>query len=402
MQLVHFICGHSVLTARKLAQAIGTITSLRQALGDIVLLRTRASQILIASQVTNNCDIRLNLNDLVKQEWEFWKGNLVALNGMPLLHYGHVDTVIYSDASATGCAATFLIQQQKHVVHKVFSPLEVPKSSTYRELMAVLHGLRQASLLLQGRALLWKTDSKNIVSITKRGSMKPELLAMAMEIYNLCRDNAICLNMTWIPHNRNQHADDLSRVLDPDDWSVAPFWYRHICHKFSFSPDIDRFASYDNAQTHRFNSKFYQDNAEAVDAFTQSWGNDKNWLVPPIYNIPRVLHCLTQHPCHAILVVPIWESGAFWPKLLQFLRQCECYIVDTLQLGNIFQRGISQNSIFGSKHWKSGTLAILISQQAITDHRTHVSANAQFKSLFHSNRTQVATCGLNASNHNIT
>ena len=53
----------------------------------------------------------------------------------------------------------------------------------------------------------------------------------------------------------------------------------------------DRFASYKHSKCSRFNSEYLcPPSTEAVKAFFQDWSNEANWLVPPIYLIPK---CLT-------------------------------------------------------------------------------------------------------------
>lgn len=39
----------------------------------------------------------------------------------------------------------------------------------------------------------------------------------------------------------------------------------------------------------RFNSKYWCPGTEAVDAFSQVWVSENNWLVPPPSYIPRVI-----------------------------------------------------------------------------------------------------------------
>ena len=40
--------------------------------------------------------------------------------------------------------------------------------------------------------------------------------------------------------------------------------------------DINRFASYKNRQSERYNSRFLDFESEAIDVFTQSWNADNN------------------------------------------------------------------------------------------------------------------------------
>ena len=46
---------------------------------------------------------------------------------------------------------------------------------------------------------------------------------------------------------------------------------------------VDRFANDQNTKLSRFNSLFWTSNCEAVDAFSQNWVDENNWLVPPIF-----------------------------------------------------------------------------------------------------------------------
>lgn len=38
-----------------------------------------------------------------------------------------------------------------------------------------------------------------------------------------------------------------------------------------------------------FNSRFYQPGTEAVDAFTQNWEFENNWLHPPVCQVANVI-----------------------------------------------------------------------------------------------------------------
>ena len=147
---------------------------------------------------------------------------------------------------------------------------------------------------------------------------------------------------------------------DSDDWSVAQEWYHYITETLGFYPNIDRFASASNTQVPRYNSKFYEYLAEATDAFAQDWQFDRNWAVPSIYTITRLLEFLPQTNSRTILVIPQWQSASYWPCFLQFTRRFAPNVRHTLILQNIFKRGTSAKSMFGSKSWASNTLVIFL------------------------------------------
>ena len=242
----------------------------------------------------------------------------------------------------------------------MFAPEELGASSSYRELAAVLHGMEQAAPLFHGQTLLWYTDAKNLIRIIKRGSMIPDLLNMVLHIHRICREHSITLHVTWVPRKQNQYADDLSRLDDSDDWSVATEWFHYIAENFHFFPNIDCFASASNSQVPRYNSKFFEYLAEATDAFAQEWQYDRKRAVPPIYEITRVLNFLPTSNSRTILIIPEWTSATYWPRFLQFQRQYAKNIRCTLLLHNIFKRGTSARSMFGSESWSSNTLALLL------------------------------------------
>ena len=114
-------------------------------------------------------------------------------------------------------------------------------------------GIDQARELLAGKSVKWHTDCANIVRIIKWGSMKPQLLALALRIYDITRQHRIHLHVEWVPREQNVQADYYSRVVDYDDWGVKPEVVHFLaCHWGA--PDIDRFADASNSHCHHFNS----------------------------------------------------------------------------------------------------------------------------------------------------
>jgi hypothetical protein len=84
-------------------------------------------------------------------------------------------------------------------------------------------------------------------------------------------------------------ADQLSRKINHDDWGIRSNVFDLYNHKWG-SYTVDRFATHYNTQCVRFNSPIWCPGTEAVDAFSQYWGRENNWLVPPPSLISRVLN----------------------------------------------------------------------------------------------------------------
>ena len=80
-----------------------------------------------------------------------------------------------------------------------------------------------------------------------------------------------------------------------------------------------------------FNSKYFCPRTSHVNAFTDDWIRNHNWLCPPISCIGSVLRHLILFKARGALLVPIWPSSYYWPlmypdrdQMADFVRQ---YIV---------------------------------------------------------------------------
>ena len=71
-------------------------------------------------------------------------------------------------------------------------------------------------------------DSQNAASILLKGSRVPELLVLALSIFNTCKQNNVDLNTVWIPREQNAQADFLSRIIDVDDWQTTTEFFKFL------------------------------------------------------------------------------------------------------------------------------------------------------------------------------
>ena len=111
--------------------------------------------------------------------------------------------------------------------------------------------------------------------------MVKELQDIALSVFLFTSQRQIHLNVSWLPRDQNSQADFLSKIVDFDDYSLHDEVFFHLENLWG-PHSVDRFACCYNAKLPRFNSRFVQPGAEAVDAFTQDWSPENNWLVPPI------------------------------------------------------------------------------------------------------------------------
>ena len=266
--------------------------------------------------------------------------------------------VIFSDASANGCAA--FIQGTDLVFQRNWSLDESEKSCTWRELAAIKFSIEAFGTRLSKQRVRWHTDSQKAVRIIQVGSMVRELQDLALSASLFTVQRQIQLDLIWLPRRQNAQADFFSKVIDFDDHSVHDDVFKQL-HQLWGPHSIDRFASSYNAKLSRFNSRFLQPGTEAVDAFTQDWSSENNWLLPPISLIGKLLSHMHESKAVGTLIVPMWKSSYFWPLLCSDGVHFNSFVADWLYLSarpDLFVKGRAKNKLFGAKAFKSSCVAL--------------------------------------------
>lgn len=348
-------------SARKISSIAGGLVSQEIVLGPVTGLFTREMYRFI--DAAPSWDKRVGIPVGVYEELRFWQENLSSLN-VKCLEERKVpvcaSSTINSDASSVACAAIMKIDDSIYTSHKNFSVSEANMSSTWRELEAVSFSLQSFASMLQGRVVHWETDNQAVSFIVAKGSRKVHLQKLAVSIYFLCRRNNIHLNLNWIPRDLNTVADEMSKFVDYDDWRTSDGFFNHLRSRWGpFT--IDRFANQKNTKTVRYNALFWDPACEAVDAFTQDWSNEANWLVPPVFLVPKVLCHAESCRASGTLVVPYWESAPYWPMLRKKNGDFRNFVVDYevfVDTRGILELGDFKRSLLGSSRFKSSIIAL--------------------------------------------
>ena len=95
---------------------------------------------------------------------------------------------------------------------------------------------------------------------------------------------------------------------------------------------VERFASHYYFQVPRFNSRFACPISEAIDAFTQDWSHDNNWVCPPPSDCFKTMKSCKAH---GTLIVPEWPSAIFWPLLCDTFKKFASFIEEVFVLPKI-------------------------------------------------------------------
>lgn len=86
----------------------------------------------------------------------------------------------------------------------------------------------------------WFTDNQSCVKIVQSGSMKHHLQSLAYNIFKMCVEQKISIDIQWIPRLENEKADFLSNIIDHDDWGVTVKFFEFINNLFG-NFTVDRF-----------------------------------------------------------------------------------------------------------------------------------------------------------------
>ena len=227
------------ISARDLARICGKITAFEPAVGRYSKLMTK--KCLQAVVKSKDWDSRFQVDENCRVELNYWRNNLLRLNGVRILKENTViDKTLFTDASGQGGGG--YIKEDQAKAHFIWSDQEASESSTHREIRALVYCLKSFASFLRGKSLKWFTDSRNGANIVNYGSMNPSLHDLALDVSVICQDLNIIIVPEWIPRNLNVLADSLSKIKSSDDWIVNEDIFKLYNNKWGpFNMDI--FAS---------------------------------------------------------------------------------------------------------------------------------------------------------------
>jgi len=348
-------------TARFLAQVVGRVISMTPVIGNVARIMTKYCYMAIESRKSWDSIMSLSNPHEVFSELKFWLDSINGINCRKMGTYSKSSVMIYSDASSLAAGA-FSVEVESKIFHKMWTLEESVQSSTWRELKSIELALISYKTSFSGKVIKWFTDNQNCVKIVNTGSMKEDLHIIARSIFSICLNLGISIDIQWVPRTENEKADYISKMIDFEDWGVTNNFFSFI-DKMWGPHSVDRFASNLNNKLPRFNSVFWLPYSEAVDAFSQDWSVEINWLVPPINLVIRTIKHLIACNARGTLVVPKWTSAAFWPLLFDKDLRYRSYVMDVIEFRDahgIYKHGANKNSIFGIEPFGTPVLAVLL------------------------------------------
>jgi hypothetical protein len=88
-----------------------------------------------------------------------------------------------------------------------------------------------------------------------RGSPRLKLNALARELFWFRLEHRITLSGEWVPREENTLADELSKLLISDEFSLSRTYFRQLEDRFE-PHSIDLFSSNENNLCDRFYSLY--------------------------------------------------------------------------------------------------------------------------------------------------
>ncbi|KAK0422454.1 hypothetical protein QR680_007581 [Steinernema hermaphroditum] len=295
-------------------QLAGSLASIGYVFGPAAQLKARSLHAVLVDMTNFSKRAPGALSEGERADLEWWKTNIRTRNWRPfrrLLSARRIAT----DASATGAGVVIWNADGSTSRSGInFTPEDCTESSTFREVAAVLFGLRVFAEELADSQILVQIDNQSAVGVIEKGSPIPKLQLLASQIFDLAETLGSEIHPVWVPREYNVLADEASRLLDRDDWGIRPEFFVICCQHWG-DPTIDLFANNRNALCSRYLSRYPDIGSEGVDAFASSWENEFAWAVPPPNLIPRTVLQLLACNGKAILGIPWWPSHMFFPSV---------------------------------------------------------------------------------------
>jgi hypothetical protein len=189
---------------------------------------------------------------------------------------------------------------------------------TFKELKAVRCAIQAFLPELRGRRLLLHEDNQSVIGVlTHLTSKSPTMMSELRKLFLLVDTYDIKIRTLYIRSAANVWADNLSRVTDNSDWQLSPRVFRHLS-KLWGPHTVDRFASNANKQLPRYNAKWRDGTAEAVDSLhlpNSAWRGEQNWCNPPWELLDDLAAKLLNSGAAATVIAPYWPKKPWFAHL---------------------------------------------------------------------------------------
>ena len=179
------------ISAKELSELAGKIISTKFIIGNITYLKTRNIYKIIESRPSWDSKFNLPLHQEAVKEIIFWKNNVKIINKRFIKEH----KIPSSLTQVTSLASVYKEKGKPNICYKRFSDQEISESSTWRELEAIRFFLNSSKYKFENKTIFWYTDNYACSLITRKGSNKPKLHDLALEIRKISFTHNTDLNV---------------------------------------------------------------------------------------------------------------------------------------------------------------------------------------------------------------
>ncbi|XP_077346335.1 uncharacterized protein LOC143989955 [Lithobates pipiens] len=301
------------LTVRQVMSALGVLTSTMPAF-QWARLHFRCLQAFLLrswDHTVASLEAEVRVPTQVKRSLWWWKRQDVLSEG--LVWVFPVEKRLTTDASSWGWGAhlgTCFTQGS-------WAKEEALRSSNWRELKAIALALESFVQDLQSQHVQVLTDNATAVAYLNRqgGTRRSRSLqVLAMEILRWAERHLLSLSAVHLKGDLNRLADFLSR--NPiREWSLNPEVFSMIAGKWGL-PEVDLFASKENARVPQFFPLDSRDGSLGTDALAYPWEFRLCHAFPPFQLITLILRRIQKEKVPVILITPFWPKRACFSTIL--------------------------------------------------------------------------------------
>ncbi|XP_040196517.1 uncharacterized protein LOC120929266 [Rana temporaria] len=242
--------GSHQVSIRFLMSTLGLLTSTLPAVqwAGIHFRALQAFVLRIWDHSSEHLDVLVQVPSQVKRSLWWWR-KITNLSQGRLWHI-RSPLIVTTDASGRGWGAHLGVLPAQGV----WEVAELKHSSNWKELRAIGLALIFFQERLRGHHVQVRSDNASAVAyVNKQGGTRcVALSAITTRIFRWAETNTLSLSAVFLRGIENSTADFLSRSqLREDEWSLNQEVF-HLLVKRWGSPEIDLFASRENAKTHWF------------------------------------------------------------------------------------------------------------------------------------------------------
>jgi hypothetical protein len=146
-----------------------------------------------------------------------------------------------------------------------------------------------------------------------------------------CLSLKIVVLIVWVPRESNTFANDISKWLISDDFSISRRYFSMLDDKWG-PHTCDAFSSNENNQCPKFYSLHWCQKTSGVNSFVFDWSADNCWIHAPFRLIGKIWRKLSEERAKATIIVPLWTSSTWWHLIAPDAIHLSNHVVDWMLL----------------------------------------------------------------------